>query len=145
MSLDAKDISIGNYLTINDNIYHKQIKGNVLEVIKVDATREDIIINLVSVVEDETLYSQLIESIEPIKMNTEWLYRFGFKLVSKDKEQGSQLFEKDYVRVNVSKTGFYAVLEKNSPVFFKDYVHELQNIFNLLGKPLELFNVEGLR
>jgi len=136
MKIQAKDLRIGNFVTIENAISWLYLKGIPMVVIGVDE-----ILDLRKTVsfpfskysirlegEEGTKYSQFDQFIQPIKVNEEWLIKLGF---IKDVDTSFRWFLlEESIAYDLDD---HCIRISDSWEFGKrKYVHELQNLIYAL-------------
>jgi hypothetical protein len=139
--MEAKELRIGNFVTINNPNYHAVIKDVPMVIIGIVQRISSMIGSTYSInleILDRELnmyydsYSQYVEYIEPIPLTEEWLFKFGFKKWTDRKFVGRYTKNRHSVWYGVTD---YQI--KHSRPF--RYVHQLQNIyFALTGEELTI-------
>jgi hypothetical protein len=139
--LEARELRIGNLVTINNNGSWPEMKDVPVFVTGVsecqslndeDGTFYSVNVSKVDIV--KSTYSQFIKFIEPIPLTEEWLERFGFKVFPWGWVKKSN---KDF-GVRLRLTSFSYEVSGNNAVLLV-YAHQLQNLFYALtGEELEL-------
>ena len=144
--MEAKELRIGNFVTIDNEEFHPEIKNVPLEVTQI-LQCESLIrgiwthsVSLEFINKKKNVYyedfGQFIKYIEPIPLTEEWLLKFGF-------ENCGYYYNKNDIRI-------YFVHEREFEGFVFEYgmaesfckirfVHNLQNLyFALTGEELTL-------
>lgn len=148
--MEAKELRIGNYATIDNEKYHPQVKGISMVVTGVKETlglenELTYSVNLkptaINPNQYYETYSQFIEYIKPIPLTEEWLIKFGFE---KDNStySWSKIIEDEQRQLCIeiesfpNEKGFWYLSKHFNQL---RHVHQLQNIFSALtGQELTL-------
>lgn len=151
--IHAKELRLGNIVTVDNQKHHPKLKGTPLIVMGVSENNNGICVNLEHIHKQPNTcyetYSQLIDFLEPITINDKLLLKCGFE-------------KKDPIRCTMllSLDDSYTINDNMAPTLQwwigKDYVsvcrsgigaksakcnslHQLQNLyFALTGKELEV-------
>lgn len=139
--MDARELRIGNLVTIDNRRSWPTLMGTPMVVTAVKATNDRQYKRSTGSVSlyhggGKWEYHQLDEFIKPIPLTSEWLERFGFKngkiLLPERSSLDSYLIVNDG-RIQICKNGYYAYDPETK------YVHQLQNLyFALTGSELTL-------
>lgn len=157
--IEAKELRIGNLVTINNEHYHPKLKGLSLVVIGIKEAINTFYSIDVRDEESELSYSQYSKYIQPIEITDEWLLYFGFRKFKKEfningYEYTLQVTD-DYGEEEINRDGtwFNAIGSRTwkndktlvvSPLCRGNYVsnniqfvHQLQNLYySLTGEEL---------
>lgn len=154
--INIKEISIGNYLTIDNPKYHPNVKGvplrvyNICESASLKNNETSYAISLEQINKEANThydsYSQLIEFIKPIELSHEMLIKLGF-YVEEDlgdmtyyEHKSDKANKRHYAICNnhdewqllwITRGGGYCVLIHDESYF--QYVHQLQNLWYSLN------------
>ena len=153
--MKAKDLRLGNLVTIDNELLWSELKGKVMVVTEIEKIKETIaLINFplskhYITVEDEggTEYFQSNEFIKPIPITMEWIRKLGF--IFEDIGNDANLTEQLYRKASIGggSTEFKIEFDTRNETFTLDfitgslinyaYVHQLQNLY-YLHRGLEL-------
>jgi len=143
--INAKELMIGNYVTINNPKYRPDDTGKILVVTEIKTEQSTKHFESGQTISGYLLenkykdtFGQYVEFIQPIPITEQWLLDFGAK-----KKEHMPYYYFDYILIKIVE-GTYEVSVKffggyNSTDFCIHYVHHLQNLsFALSGKELNL-------
>lgn len=141
--MNAKELKYGNYVTIENKKYHKDISGIIGEVIYIKEVLCDIEKRLfpnsklsVGVRIGDEIYYQFEEFIQPVIINEEQLYNFGFKKEIYYKPDDSYCLRKNILSHGI--ISYYPIsktieLGTTSGMNFGatniKFLHEIQNLY----------------
>ena len=150
--MKATELRIGNFVTIDNEEFHPEIKNVPLEVTQI-LQCESLIkgiwthsVSLEFINKKKNVYyedfGQFIKYIEPIQLTEEWLLKFGFdKSIKMSYSTGVEVtfnvYEKSILTYNSIQNCWWI----NDLILYMqpEYVHELQNLyFALTGEELTL-------
>ena len=79
--MKANELRTGNIVTINNDLFHHDLVGKMMIVVKIDSVKDSISLNSLDEKDNITipLVSQQLRFIEPIPLTEKLLFRCGFK------------------------------------------------------------------
>jgi len=118
MDLEAKDLRIGNWVTlVKQNIYeNKDYKLNAYDIYKASE------------------FDNITECLLPIPLTEEWFFDFGFEI---EEDYFVYVLGYDFGEIKIYRQGGYFFIEDVIKQEVK-HVHQLQNLYHSLTGGLEL-------
>mgnify|MGYP003434912012 FL=1 len=137
------ELMIGNFVTINNAVYHPKMKGIPCAVTSISDKGDEYSISLIQIDRKPNTfyesYSQFLKYIEPIPITEEWLLKLGFNKMSgcfnfdRSKELGHHFGDFALSVYDTTQLKFWRG-DRYCGVIVCEHIHELQNLFFSLTK-----------
>lgn len=153
------ELMIGNFVTINNGVYHPKMKGIPCAVTSIEDKGDEYSISLIQIDRKPNTfyesYSQFSKYVEPIPITEEWLLKFGFNY-EKTSQYGTieikghyvfslaifqaiAYFYKEKLYLGVYTRSIHSDYKEINLGYEIAFVHQLQNLFfALTGEELAI-------